>query len=160
MNTNQFPEPIELDVRPILVEGRDPFVEIMAAKQQLQAGQSLVLTAPFQPLPLYAVFEADGYRADAQQISPAEWRITFTPKQLAPSERTRDLDLREMVPPLPLETALKALAELERNEILVLHTRFRPVHLFEQIEEGGNYEYEDEEAEPSHWVTHIWRITH
>jgi uncharacterized protein (DUF2249 family) len=159
MNTNHFPKPIRVDVRPALIEGREPFGEIMAAKQKLQEGQSLLIIAPFQPLPLYSIFEAEGYRADSQQVSPEEWRILFTPKQQAPSERVRDLDLRVLVPPQPLEAALKALAELEREEILVLHTRFRPVHLFEHIDESGNFDYEVEEAEASHWITHVWRIT-
>lgn len=159
MNTNQFPEPFEVDVRPALMEGRDPFAEIMAAKQQLQAGQSLLLIAPFEPLPLHSVLEEEGYRAESHQVSPTEWRIIFTPNQQATSERVRNLDLRELVPPLPLEKALSALSEIERNEILVLHTRFRPVHLFEQIEESGNYDYEVEESDASHWVTHVWRLT-
>lgn len=159
MNTNQFPDPIEVDVRPALVEGREPFTDIMVAKQKLQPGQSLLLIAPFEPLPLYPVFEAEGYHATSNQVSPAEWRILFTPLTESKSQRLRNLDLRELIPPLPLEKALNALAELERNQTLVLHTRFRPVHLFEQIEESGNYDYEVEEPEPSHWVTHIWRLT-
>ena len=47
----------ELDVRPLLQAGVEPFVEIMTAVDNLGSGQGLRLLAPFKPQPLFSVME-------------------------------------------------------------------------------------------------------
>ncbi len=42
----------ELDVRPLLKSGVEPFQAIMDAAENLLPGQSLLLVTPFKPVPL------------------------------------------------------------------------------------------------------------
>jgi len=151
-------EPYILDVRPLLAAGEEPFGAIMAAKVRIQPGQSLQLIAPFAPEPLYALFQADGYTVQAEEKGPAEWHIFFHPRDASAAGSTdnQELDLRLLEPPAPLQKALEAVRQLGRDQTVVLHTRFHPVHLFEQLE-GQAFDYDSEEVGPNHWTTHIWR---
>lgn len=65
------------------------------------------------------------------------------------------LDLRPLPPPGPLHAALEAASRLERGQTLAVITRFRPVHLFEQLESIG-IECEDEELPTGDWRTTFW----
>ncbi len=150
-------EPLRLDVCPLLASGQDPFAEIMAARARLQPGQSFVLTVPFEPLPLYEVFRNQGFTVDSRQVDGV-WKITFSPGEAAPADTGQILDLRDVDPPGPLQKALEATSMLGREDTLVIHTRFRPVFLLEQLEERG-FEAESIEEGPENWETHIWRIT-
>jgi len=151
------PEPAILDVRPLLAQGIEPFNPIIEAKQKLQPGQTLVLRAPFEPMPLYEIFRSEGYQVEAKQAAENDWEIRFTP---AASDQTgREIDLRYLEPPAPLQKALEGVQTLGRGENLTLHTRFRPVHLFEQIDESTT-DYDSEEISPNHWVTTLWRISY
>ncbi len=65
------------------------------------------------------------------------------------------LDLRHLEPPEPLRVALEAASRLERGQTITALTRFRPVHLFEQLQ-TMDLEWEDEEAPEGHWVSTFW----
>lgn len=67
-----------LDVRPILAEGGEPFVLIMETAIPLHTGESLLLTAPFEPVPLYDVLFERGFTHETQAVSPGEWWVLFT----------------------------------------------------------------------------------
>ena len=73
------PEPLVLDVREDIRNGREPFPKIMAAVQSLSPGQALVLIAPFEPLPLYDVLGAKGFRHAARRTEDGDWHVTFCP---------------------------------------------------------------------------------
>lgn len=154
-----------LDVRPILARGEEPFGAIMTAKARLQPGSVLRVIAPFEPVPLYAMFKAEGYEARAKQVGPAEWWIEFHPlgteaddsESGEPEVGTKDLDLRSLEPAASLQKCLEALHCLGRRETLVLHTCIRPVNLFAQIEDEP-FDYDCEKKSANHWATHIWRM--
>ena len=151
------PETVTLDVRPLLAQGIEPFNAIIVAKQQLLPGQGFVLRAPFEPAPLYDLFRAEGYEVEAKQNTEADWEIRFTPGDESGTV-TRELDLRLLEPPAPLQKSLEAVQSLGRDERLTLHTRFRPVHLFEQID-NETTDFDCEEVGANHWVTTLWRIS-
>jgi len=67
-----------LDVRPVLEQGGEPFVQILEAAEAIPAGQSLVLIAPFEPAPLYSVLGGRGFSHATEQVGPAEWVVRFT----------------------------------------------------------------------------------
>lgn len=71
------------------------------------------------------------------------------------TKKSIHLDLRHLEPPEPLRVALEAASRLERGQTLTALTRFRPVHLFEQLQ-AMELEWEDEEAAEGHWVTTCW----
>ncbi len=66
-----------LDVRPVLEQGGEPFVPIMEAAEAIQSGNSLVLIAPFEPVPLYEVLQARGFLHETEQVAPNEWVVCF-----------------------------------------------------------------------------------
>jgi uncharacterized protein (DUF2249 family) len=66
-----------IDVRPALARGDEPFGTIMAAVDQLEPGQDLVVIAPFEPVPLEGVLGAQGFSFDAQLLDSGDWRVAF-----------------------------------------------------------------------------------
>ena len=67
-----------LDVRPVLEQGGEPFVQIMEAAEPVPAGRSLVLIAPFEPVPLYGALGARGFSHATQRVTAGEWVVRFT----------------------------------------------------------------------------------
>ena len=67
-----------LDVRPILANGGEPFVLILETAAPLHAGDSLLLTAPFEPVPLYAALAERGFTHQTEAVSAEEWWVLFT----------------------------------------------------------------------------------
>lgn len=68
---------LELDVRPDLREGREPFSRIMAAKRDVPVGGALRLRAIFEPAPLYAVLGKQGWQHWTEQRGPDDWVVWF-----------------------------------------------------------------------------------
>ncbi len=67
-----------LDVRPELEQGEEPFVRIMEAASSITPGETLVIVAPFEPVPLYAVLEVRGFAHETEQVAANEWVVCFT----------------------------------------------------------------------------------
>ena len=67
-----------LDVRPILASGGEPLNEILAAAEDVPVGGSLVVIAPFEPLPLYGVLRQMGFSHESGAESGGGVRIVFT----------------------------------------------------------------------------------
>ncbi len=77
--TIQHESPIAtLDVRPDLARGDEPFVKIMEAAAATGPGQSLVIIAPFEPVPLYGVLGAQGFTYQTECVALDEWIVRFT----------------------------------------------------------------------------------
>jgi uncharacterized protein (DUF2249 family) len=76
MHTTSF---AELDVRPILRGGGEPFEAIMTAIAGLAPGQGLRLLATFKPAPLFSVLGARGFTHEAREIDGGDWEVLFHP---------------------------------------------------------------------------------
>ena len=61
-------EYLDVDVRPILASGGEPFSMIMAAVASVQPGQGIRLYAPFKPVPLFDVMASKGFAHSEQEI--------------------------------------------------------------------------------------------
>jgi len=70
---------VELDVRDDLRRGHEPFSRIMAARREVPAGGALRLRAIFEPVPLYAVMEKQGFAHHTRQLGPEDWSVWFYP---------------------------------------------------------------------------------
>ncbi len=143
-------EYIDVDVRPILRAGGEPFSVIMAALERLEPGQGLRLYAPFKPVPLLAVMADRGFAHSAQALDAGEWEVLFTPGATKPTaspsgpavfddwpEPTVRLDNRDLDPPEPMVRILAAAERLEPGETLLALLRREPVFLFPQLEKRG-----------------------
>lgn len=67
-----------LDVRPDLAAGEEPFGRIMQAAASVEPGESLVVVAPFEPVPLYGVLGSQGFGHETNRTGDDTWEVTFT----------------------------------------------------------------------------------
>jgi uncharacterized protein (DUF2249 family) len=67
-----------LDVRPELEQGGEPFVLIMEAASSIKPGGTLVIVAPFEPVPLYSVLGAQGFAYETEKEAAGEWVACFS----------------------------------------------------------------------------------
>lgn len=70
----------ELDVRPILEAGGEPFHQIMGFVNELAPGEAFRLWATFKPEPLLAVLARRGYRGTATKMEDGSWAVEFVPQ--------------------------------------------------------------------------------
>jgi uncharacterized protein (DUF2249 family) len=140
---------IDVDVRPILHSGGEPFSVIMAALAQFKPGQGLRLYATFEPIPLFAVMADKGFAHTANELEGGEWEVLFTPADPAdvpvPPWQPRDiwpdpviqLDNRDLDPPEPMVRILGAAEQLAPGQTLLALLRREPVFLFPHLEKRG-----------------------
>jgi len=67
-----------LDVRSDLERGDEPFVRIMETAVQIAPGESFLLIAPFEPVPLYDVLGQRGFQHETSKVAANEWAVRFT----------------------------------------------------------------------------------
>lgn len=68
---------VELDVRPVLRNGGEPFSEIMQAAAGVPQGGALRLRATFKPTPLFAVLRVQGFKHWIERGQGDDWIIWF-----------------------------------------------------------------------------------
>jgi len=143
-------EYIDVDVRPILRAGGEPFSVIMSALERLEPGQGLRLYATFKPIPLFGVMADKGFAHSETALGGGEWEVLFTPaaaQQAATPTSTPSfdswpepavkLDNRDLDPPEPMVRILAAAEKLAPGETLSALLRREPVFLFPQLEKRG-----------------------
>ena len=170
---------VTLDVREDIRHGGEPFFKIMNAVAQLRPDENLLLLAPFEPKPLFAVLAKQGFNHAAREIQNGDWEVVFARSRgdEAPAEKPGtenrkpqidqsfltsaatkivEVDARGLEPPQPLVTILEALTNLPASAQLRAHTDRRPMHLYAQLEERG-FTGESEEQNDGSFVTKIRR---
>lgn len=155
--------PLDLDVRPILRDGGEPFGAIMEAVASLAPGQSLRLLAPFRPAPLFGVLGARGFEPSAREIGGGDWEVLFTPQAAATSpqndngtdsgtdsaagagaggdrwpEPSIELDNRDLDPPEPMVRTLEVLERMAPGETLAAILPREPIFLIKELETRGH----------------------
>lgn len=144
--------PYELDVRPILKNGGEPFQAIIQAVQALQPGQPLRLLATFRPVPLFQVMAGRGFDHIDREIDGGDWEVLFMPKSAASEadvsddadepaawpEPERYLDLADLDPPEPMVRVLAATEKMEPGEVLFALLSREPVFLFPELKKRGH----------------------
>lgn len=141
---------IDVDVRPILRAGGEPFSVIMSALENLAPGQGLRLYATFKPIPLFAVMQKKGFAHTEQALEGGEWEVLFTPAETQPDQPAATasnfdnwpdpavtLDNRDLDPPEPMVRILAEADKLGPGETLSALLRREPVFLFPQLEKRG-----------------------
>lgn len=144
--------PLDLDVRPILRNGGEPFGEIMAAVAKLAPGQSLRLYATFKPIPLFGVLGQRGFQPEAREIGGGDWEVLFTPQDaVAQADATApaqagdewpqpsvEIDNRDLEPPEPMVRTLEELEQLTPGQTLAAVLPREPIFLFKELESRGH----------------------
>lgn len=166
---------VTLDVREDIQRGREPFAKIMQAIAKLKDNESLLLIAPFEPVPLFGVLAQRGFSHQSQPSAAGDWEVLFTrgnpvavtsaspvtapsasgPKRSACSgPPVLAVDARGLEPPEPLIKILEAVAALPAGAHLRAYTDRRPMHLYAQLEERG-FVGETEEQSDGSFITLI-----
>lgn len=151
----------ELDVRPLLRAGEEPFQAIMDAVGALAPGQSLRLIAPFRPVPLFSVMANRGFSASDRALDGGDWEVLFSPvagmqteaglatgsspSALSWGDPIEELDLVDLEPPEPMVRILEALEDLKPGDVLFALLAREPVFLFPELakrqhEWAGNFD--------------------
>jgi uncharacterized protein (DUF2249 family) len=169
---------VTLDVREDIRSGREPFGKIMQAVAQLKGDEQLLLIAPFEPAPLFAVLAQRGFSHQSKPTPTGDYEVLFTrgsggltnpgatfssvePPQISNLRSCTgtpaiEIDARGLEPPQPLVKILEALTTLPQGAQLRALTDRRPMHLYAQLEERG-FVGESEEQEDGSFVTHVRR---
>ena len=140
---------VELDVRPILASGKDPFKDIMEKVKGLSDDETLLLINTFEPVPLYSVLGKKGFGHKTENEN-GEWKIYFfkdanvSKEEKAPgnkqpefNEEVFELDVRGLEPPEPMVKILETLPGLSDNTILLVHHHREPLMLYDKLAERG-----------------------
>jgi uncharacterized protein (DUF2249 family) len=164
---------VTVDVREDIRRGREPLSRIMDAAAVLQAGECLLVIAPFEPVPLFHAMEKQGFGHTARSNKAGDWEVLFArqanaqPAEAAPTTACNgafapapaeivEVDARGLEPPQPLVKILESLAILPAGAELRACTDRRPMHLYAQIEERGFAATTEEQSNGS-FLTHIRR---
>lgn len=142
----------QLDVRPILESGVDPFQNIMAAVKEIKDDEVLLIINSFEPIPLYSVLAKKGFEHWTEKENGL-FRIYFYKNKEAVqndnSEKQKtslnetdyknviELDVRELVPPEPMIKILETLPQVDENTLLLVHHHREPMMLYPKLEERG-----------------------
>lgn len=140
---------IRLDVRPILAAGDEPFAAIMRTAAKIPERGSLILDAPFDPVPLRRVLANKGFRAHAQELAPDHWRVCLqrageTAPVAPPGEAsvwrehgTAHIDVRGLEPPQPMLAVLRLIERDDVGDTVIVHHEREPMFLYPELAERG-----------------------
>ena len=144
---------VDVDVRPALRAGQEPFEQIMQAVNSLTPGQGLRLYATFKPTPLLHVLGSKGFTHETREIGGGDWEVLFTPAgavkeadatAVAPDDNEEwpspalHLDNRDLDPPEPMVRILAAVENMQPGEVLSALLCREPVFLFPQLVKRGH----------------------
>ncbi len=144
---------MDVDVRPTLRAGGEPFGEIMAAVNTLPPGQGLRLLATFKPVPLFHVLGSKGFTHEAREIGGGDWEVLFSPsgadaEETAPAtaassdeawpKPAREMDNRDLDPPEPMVRILAATEEMQPGDVLSALLCREPMFLLPELAKRGH----------------------
>jgi TusA-related sulfurtransferase len=143
---------VDLDVRPILCAGGEPFQKIMETVAKLKPGEGLRLLATFKPVPLFSALGAQGFAHEARALDDGDWEVLFRPLKAAPqpapvaapsdaetwSDPVRELDNRDLDPPEPMVRILAATEAMQEGEVLCALLCREPVFLLPELAKRGH----------------------
>lgn len=154
-----FEKTIDLDVRGILKQNKDPFNDIMKALETLPFDHALNIINTFEPTPLINILAKKGYVYETVfvekmlvytyfkkesanngliNISLSETRDSQSSELLDKySDKTITIDVRELEMPLPMSTILNELHTLPADHLLFVHHKKVPKFLFPELAERG-----------------------
>lgn len=144
----------QLDVRPVMDSGRDPFSDIMNFIKELNDDEIFLLINSFEPIPLYSVLGKKGFEHYTEKIENV-FKVYFY--KSVPGESTNinssegfnenngqnditnviEIDVRKLEPPEPMIKILEMLAQVDEKSLLLVHHHREPMMLYPKLEERG-----------------------
>lgn len=161
---------IELDVRPDLAKGKDPFSIILNAIDNLKENEILKLINTFKPVPIINVLKQKGFNAKIENPSTGLYYVYFkrtlldksTENEVVESEmgargnfeevfaffgeNYHEIDVRDLEMPQPMVQILENLHDLPANYCLYVHHKKIPQFLLPQLKER-NFVFQSKEID-------------
>jgi uncharacterized protein (DUF2249 family) len=160
---------VELDVRPILEAGTDPFESIMAELKKMDEKHTLLIINKFEPIPLLNILKTKGYNYQTER--PEDGVVhTFVEKMsgdIKPEERIervqessfeqvekkyegkmKEIDVRHLEMPMPMVTILEEIEHIGAANALFVHHKKLPQYLIPELEDR-NYQWVSNEIDES-----------
>ncbi|NOZ46882.1 MAG: DUF2249 domain-containing protein [Chlorobi bacterium] len=158
MNNLKNAEKIDLDVRPILEQGVDPFQKIMETLKDMPEHKVLHIINTFEPIPLINKLKSDGYvsyverednglvhcylmKGNQQQTTPKpETKNTeadFDDKKKSFGNNIKIIDVRELEMPEPMVVILQEIEKIREGSALYVHHKKIPQFLLPELEQRG-----------------------
>jgi uncharacterized protein (DUF2249 family) len=153
---------IELDVRPILESGVDPFETIMNKLKEINDNDTLLIINTFEPVPLLNILAGKGYSYNTErpekgivhtflrkenvapvkkeQASDSKDNPTFEEIEIRYKGNMVETDVRDLEMPLPMVTILEEIEKLEDSKALYVHHKKLPQYLLPELKDRG-YSY-------------------
>lgn len=145
---------VDLDVRPILRAGGEPFGKIIETVAALGPATGLRLLATFEPTPLFHVLGSKGFSHEARQLEGGDWEVIFRPGADAgataataltsPDDDSewplpvRHMDNRDLDPPEPMVRILAATEVMREGEVLSALLCREPIFLLPELAKRGH----------------------
>lgn len=142
----------ELDVRPIIEAGKDPFNIIMNEIKKIKNDGVLLIINSFEPVPLYSVLGKKGFDHYTENEHGVYKVYFYRKKDLSESETFQkdksqlkdieykniiELDVRGLEPPEPMMKILEKLSQVNEETVLIVHHHREPMMLYPKLEERG-----------------------
>lgn len=150
---------VDLDVRSILKEGKDPFNDIMNALASLENTSALKIINTFEPTPLISILSKKGYlhhsviiekqlvhtyffKETKETIDSGETINESSLEEITTiiklfSNRIKEIDVTHLEMPLPMSSILNELYTLPEDHLLFVHHKKVPKFLFPELVERG-----------------------
>lgn len=146
---------VELDVRAVLDEGKDPLSLILKKTKEIQPLQTLKLINSFEPTPLIEMLGKRGYKTYSE-IAGEELVYTYFLKPEKGDDtdtnqtqtdgtweeiykkfesKLKEIDVRQLEMPLPMLTILEEVDNLPNDMALYVHHKRIPVFLLPELKE-------------------------
>ncbi len=143
---------VDLDVRPVLKAGGEPFAAIMEAVDRLAPDEGLRLLATFRPTPLFTVLGARGFAHEESEIGGGDWQVLFRPTGEGASgasplpvaddaawpDPVEEMDNRDLDPPEPMVRILAATETMRQGDVLAALLGREPIFLFPELAKRGH----------------------
>ncbi|MBS1508539.1 MAG: DUF2249 domain-containing protein [Bacteroidetes bacterium] len=145
----------ELDVRPVIDAGKDPFKLIMGKINELKQGQIFKLINSFEPMPLIELLEQKGFKHHVEHMGK-NYVVTYFDKgdsgeiefETPQSDNVNwnealrifegkiiETDVRQMEMPMPMHTIIQELDRLPDDHALFVFHKRVPVFLLPELKE-------------------------
>lgn len=146
----------ELDLRPLLRNGIEPFPAIMETVASLAPGEGLMIMTTFRPVPLFNVMARRGFDHVEKDIGNGEWEVQFIPQKkgeelsVSPTlvhdaaepeawpDPSEYLDLADLPPPLQIKRLIESTKSHPPGSVIFAVMQQEPVFLYADLMANGH----------------------
>jgi uncharacterized protein (DUF2249 family) len=170
---------VDLDVRPILDGGTDPFNAIMETLKTLKPEETLRIINTFEPIPLLNILKSKGYQYESERpeegivhtflhkVSEEEVEkeeiediaapdLTYEDLENRFDGKLMEIDVRDLEMPMPMVTILEAIESLEEGNALFVHHKRLPQYLLPELKQR-DFDFKSKEVDNDNMKLIIYR---